>query len=147
MRDHGQCAGGRRLQSLKNRCLVLVLLARSVSRSIRVAFDLLDLGGHIGDKRHAIARVLAAQHPNDFVGGRGCRIALGTLRGITSVTLTANFCGDDIRGTSLCSTGMGPRAECCHSHYQEERYGIDRSHLASGCVTKWDDAVYSAATH
>src|SRR5262245_23467201 len=42
MRDHGQCAGGRRLQSLKNRCLVLVLLARSVSRSIRVAFDLLD---------------------------------------------------------------------------------------------------------
>ena len=38
----------------------------------------------IGDKRHAITPVLAAQHPNDLVGGRGCRIALGTLRGITA---------------------------------------------------------------
>ena len=84
---------------------------------IRVAFNLFDLGGSIGDKRYAIAAVLAAQHPNDLVGGRGCRIALGTLRGITGVTLSPNFRGDDIHGPSLCLSGMGPpdHGRCGHN--------------------------------
>ena len=63
--------------------------------------DFLYLGSQIGNERYAIAGVLAAQHPNGLVGGRGCHIALGALRGVAGVTLTSNLCGDNIFGPFL----------------------------------------------
>ena len=52
--------------------------------------------GQIGNERHAIAGVLATQHPNGLVGRRGFRVALGALRGVTGVPLTSNLRGDNI---------------------------------------------------
>ena len=63
--------------------------------------NLLYFGGQIGNERHAIAGVLATQHPNGLVGRRGFRIALGALRGVTGVPLTSNLCGDNILGFFL----------------------------------------------
>lgn len=56
------------------------MMTQQISKGTSLVADFLDLGGHIGDKRDAVARVLAAQHPNDLVGCRGCHIALGALR-------------------------------------------------------------------